>query len=72
MKIYCNVYSEYRKSKHPKISSIFKKALGLSIVYGKCGHEYKKMFKEKKSIEILKILGLIRNIEENPKIYNHV
>ena len=72
MKIYYNVYGEYRKSKHPKISSIFKKALGLSIVYSKCGHEYKKMFKEEKSIEILKILGLIRNIEENPKIYNHV
>ena len=33
---------------------IFKKAPSFSIVYSKCGHEYKKTFKE--SIEILKFL----------------
>ena len=42
------------------------------IVWSKCGHEYEKVFKEEKSIEILKILGLINNIEEYQKIYNHV
>ena len=30
------------------------------------------MFKEQQAIEILKILGLITNIEECQKIYNHV
>ena len=30
-----------------------------------------KIFKEEESIEILKILGLITNIEEYQKIYNH-
>ena len=43
--------------------SIFKKA-SLSIVYRKCGHEYKKIFKEEEDlIEILKIIGLINNIK---------
>ena len=46
-----------------------KKTLSYSIVYSKCGHEY--IFKEEKSIEILKILGLINNIAEYQKIYNH-
>ena len=30
-----------------------------------------KVFKEEESIEILKILGLIINIEKYQKIYNH-
>ena len=58
--------------KKTKISYIFKKALSLSIVYSKCGHECEKIFKEEESIEILRILGLIHNIEEHQKIYNHV
>ena len=49
---------------------IFKKSI--SIVYSKCGNEYQKLFKEEESIEILKILGLINNIEEYQKIYNNV
>ena len=69
MEVYCNVYNNYRKSKNPKKLYIFKKTLGLYIV---CGHEYKKIFKEEKSVEILKIFGLITNIEEYQKIYNHV
>ena len=32
----------------------------------------KKIFKEEDSIEILKIVGLIANIEEYQKLYNHV
>ena len=50
---------------------IFKKKLSLSIVYSKCGHKYEKIFKEEEPIEILKILGLINNIEEYQRIYNH-
>ena len=46
-----------------KISFVLKKSLNLSIVYRKCGHEYKKIFQEEESIEILKILGLFNNIE---------
>ena len=46
------------------VLSIFEKA-SLSIVYRKCGHEYKKRFKEEEDlIEILKIIGLINNIKE--------
>ena len=50
---------------------IFKKTLSLSIVYSKCGHKYDKIFKEEQSIEILKILGLINDIEKYQNIYNH-
>ena len=50
---------------------IFKKTLTLFIVYSKCDHEYKTIFKEEESIEILKILGLIDSVEEYQKIYNH-
>ena len=32
----------------------------------------RKLFKEEEPIEILKIIGLINNIEEYYKIYNHV
>ena len=35
----------------------------LSIVYRKCGHEYKKIIKEEESTKILKILRLMTNIE---------
>ena len=31
----------------------------------------KKIFKEEESIEILKVLAFINNIEEYQKIYNH-
>ena len=66
------MFQEMCKFKNPEISYIYKKALDLSIVYSKCGHEYKKIFKEEDSIKILKILGLITNIEEYQKLYNHI
>ena len=47
---------------------IFKKTLNLSIGYSNFGHEYKKIFEEGQLIEILKILGLINNVEEYQKI----
>ena len=43
----------------------------LSMVYSKCDHKYKKIFKAEESIEILKILGLITSIDKYQKIYNH-
>ena len=72
--MYCNVCNKYRKTiKTNILTNIFKKkTFYLSIVYSKCGHEYKKIFREEDSIEILKVLGLINNIEEYQKIYNHV
>ena len=61
--MYCNVFNKYRKSKKTKICIKKKKKVSLSIVYSNYGHEYKKIFQEEESIEILKILGLINNIE---------
>ena len=54
IKIYCIVCTKYKKFKIPKISCIFNKTLRLSYVYNKCGHEYKKMFKEEESLKKLK------------------
>ena len=51
MKIYCNVSNKYRKSKNPKISHIYKKALGLCIVYNKCGHKYEKYLNKKNQLK---------------------
>ena len=65
--MYCNVCDKFRKCKNCSI--IYFK--NLSIVYSKCSHEYVKIFKEEESIEILRILGLINNIEEHQKIYNY-
>ena len=45
------MFQEICKFKNPEISYICKKALDLSIVYSKCGHEYKKIFKEEDSIK---------------------
>ena len=61
-KIYCVIYGKYRKSKNPKISYLFKKALVNPIICSKYGKEDENIFKEEEPIEILKILGLIENI----------
>ena len=58
-KLYCDIFDNYRKFKNPKISYIFEKTLVLSIT---CSNEDEKVFKEEKSVEILKLLGLIENI----------
>ena len=60
--IYCFIFGKYRKFKNPKISYIFQKALVLSIIWSKNKNEDEKIFKEEESIEILKILGLIKSI----------
>ena len=56
------IYKIYKKT---KILDSFKKTLSLSIVYSKCAHEYERKFKIEESVEILKILRLINNIDEN-------
>ena len=48
------------------------KTLLLSSICAKCGTEVEKIFTEEELIEILKILGLIANMEEYQKIYNYV
>ena len=49
----------------------FKKTSSLYIVYSKCGHENEKIFEEEEPFEILKVIGLINDIEEYQKIYNN-
>ena len=61
-KIYCIKCNKYRKFKNPKISYI--KTLVCPIICDKCGIIDETIFKEKESTEILKILGLVNNIEE--------
>ena len=41
----------------PKISYVLEKTLFLSILCSKCKNEDEKIFKEKESIKILRILG---------------
>ena len=61
-KAYCTICGKYRKLKNPKISYIFEKILVLSVICSKCRNEDEKIFKEEKSIEMLKILQLIKNV----------
>ena len=61
-KLYCVICGKNRKFEKPKISNILEKTLVLSIICSKCKTEDEKIFKEEKSTEILKILGLFKNI----------
>ena len=61
-KLYCVICGKYRKFEQPKISNILEKKLVLSIICSKYKNEDKNIFKEEKSIEMSKILGLIENI----------
>ena len=47
---------------------LLEKTLVLTIICSKCKNEDDKIFTEEKSIEILKILTLINNIEGHQKI----
>ena len=52
---------------------MFYKRLVFSIICDNCGSKDKAMFKEGESIEILKILGLITNLEQvQMNIYNYL
>ena len=68
-KIYCVICGKYRKFEKPKISYLLEKTLVLSIICSKCKNEDEKIFKEEESIEILKILALLDNIEKYQNIY---
>ena len=70
-KSYCANCGKYRKFEKSKISYLLEKTLVPSIICSKCKNEDEKIFQEEKSIEMLKILGLINNIKEYQKIYNH-
>ena len=69
--IRCKKYKEIKK---PKISYICYKTLFLpsTSIYSKFGSEGEQIFMEIESIVILKIIGLINNIDEYQKIYNNV
>ena len=74
-KIYCTKCERYIKPKNfvkPKISYKCYKTLILSSICNRCGSKDEQMFKQEESIDISKILGLINDIEEYQKIYNHV
>ena len=60
-KIYCIICGKCRIFEKPKVSQIFEKTVR-SIICSKCKNKHEKIFKEEKSTEILKILGLIENI----------
>ena len=63
-KLYCVICGKYRKFEKPKISYLLEKISVLSIICSKCKNEDDKIFKEEESIEMLKLLGLINNIEK--------
>ena len=68
IKLYCINYVKYRNFEKPKISYFLEKTLVLSVIYSNCKNEEKKISKEEESIEILKVLGLINNIEKYQNI----
>ena len=57
------ICSKYRKFEKPKISYLLEKTLVLSVICNKCKIDDEKLFKEEEPIDILKILGLIENIQ---------
>ena len=61
-KLYCVNCGKYRKFEKLQMSYLLEKILVLSIICSKCKNDYEKFFKEEKSVEILKPLGLIENI----------
>ena len=68
---YCFICKKYKEFKNCKIYICYKTFLFSSIL-NKCESEYEKKNMEEESVEILKILGLITNMEKYQKIYNHV
>ena len=62
-KIYCINCKKYKEFIKSRISYISYKTLLLSSICNKCGSEDEKIFEEEESIEILKVIGLIGNIQ---------
>ena len=48
-KLYCIIFSKYRKFEKPKISYLFEKTLVVSIICSKCKNEDEKIFEEEES-----------------------
>ena len=67
-KLHCFICSKYRKFEKSKISYLLEKTIVLPITCSKCKNEDEKIFIEKELIGLIKILGLINNIEEYQKI----
>ena len=61
-KIHCVIFSNYRKFKNPKIAYILEKKIVLSVMCSKFENKDEKIFTEKESVGISKIIGLIKNI----------
>ena len=59
-----------KKFEKPKISYLLEKTLVLSIICSKYNNEDAKLFKGEESIEILKILSLIENINQEFRLTN--
>ena len=66
-KLYCVFGSNYRKFEKLEVSYLSEKTLVLSIICIKYKNKNEKKIKEEESTEILKILGLINNIEDYQK-----
>ena len=60
--LYSIICGRYKNLKNLKMSYLVEKALVFSTIYSKCKNEDEKLFKEEESFEILKTLGLIKNI----------
>ena len=50
------------------MSYLLEKTLVLSVICSKCKNKNEKIFKEEESMAILKILGLINNVENYQNI----
>ena len=61
-KLYCVICGKYRKFEKSKVSYLLEKTLVLSIICSMDKNEDDQLFKEEESITILKVLGLIENI----------
>ena len=62
-KIYCVICGNYKKFENLNIPYVLEKKLAFFIFCNKHSKEDEKIFKEEESVEILKILGLIKNIK---------
>ena len=57
------ICGKYKKFEKPKKSYLLEKTLVLPIICSKCKNEEEKLFKKEESMEILKVIGLIENIQ---------
>ena len=62
--IYCIICNKHKKFKKPKMLYMYNKKLVFSIICEKCVSNDDKVFKEEEYMRILKVLGLIDNINE--------